>query len=105
MPAVITTGGTFICANAGTVSPTAATATFKIDANDVLIATDIVGLTVSNCTNPTVPCTTVMSFTLGASTILKKGAVFVLLTGATFATNGTAPLLTALDTQTKLISI
>lgn len=104
MANVVTTNGSFICANAGTASVSAASSILKVDGNDIVIASDVIGSTISGCTNPTVPCTTVMSYTAGASIILKKGSSFVLLSGATFVTNGTAPLLIATDTQTKFIS-
>ena len=112
MPSVVTTNhnpttgtATFSCTENGTATPTAALSTLQVDGFDVLVATDVVGAIISVCTNSTTPCTAVASFITGASTKLKKGGVFVLLTGATFLTNGVVPAFTATDTQAKLTSL
>lgn len=112
MPAVVTanhnptTGtATFSCTENGTATPTAVLSTLQVDGFDVLIATDVVGSAIIGCTNAITPCTLVTTFTSGASTKLKKGGVFVLLTGAVFVTNGAVPAFTAIDTQAKLTAI
>lgn len=104
MPVVVTTNGTFQCTEGGSATVTAAVTTLQVGGNDVVVATDVVGSTITGCTNGVTPCTAVVSYVTGASTISQKGGVFVLLTGATFLTNGAVPAFTATDTQTKLTS-
>lgn len=115
MAAVATTAATFLCPHSpGAATVTAATTIHKIDSVDIVVATDVVGSTISGCTwVPTgefpsrVACTSVVALVSGASTILQKGGAFVILTGATFSTNGNGgapPLLTVTETQTKYVS-
>jgi len=105
MPIVVTVNGTFACTEGGTATVTAATSVFQVGGVDVVVATDVVGSTITGCTNTTKICSTVASFVAGASTKLQKGGAYVLLTGATFLTDGALPAFVASDTQTKLTAI
>lgn len=112
MANIATTGATFVCIHGGTISGlTAATSIMKVSGVDVIIASDVAGATIGppGTACPWAggsPCTTVGAVQSGVSTKTKKGGTFVLLSGATFLTNGTPGpyLLTVTETQTKLTS-
>lgn len=109
MAAVATVNATAICPHAGTVTLSAVTSTLTVGGADVIIVTDVIGATITGCTwapppPANAPCLLVGAYVSGLSTTLKKGGVFVLLTGAKFLTNGTpGPFqLTITETQIKL---
>lgn len=104
MATVVTTNGSFSCTENGTATVTTASNTFQVDGYDVVLASDIIGSTITGCTNSTKPCLTVLSYVSGASTILQKGGTFVILSGAVFLTDGAIPAFTATDSHTKLTS-
>jgi len=111
MVTVLTDGATFKCPHGGTVTVSGST---KITVNGnttVVIASDVVGKTISGCTwapppQQNVPCTSVASMSSGAATETTAGGVAVVLSNAVFVTNG-APgpfTLTINEPQTKLTS-
>jgi hypothetical protein len=92
MPLVVTVGSTVQCAHGGTITLKSSQSKLTVDGNAALLATDIVGATISGCTvaasNSTAPCTTVASLIAGSATALGVGGTPVLLDSAKGLTNG-----------------
>lgn len=108
MASVATTAASYTCPHSGIVTVTAASSILTVSGIDVVLSTDVVGSTITSCTwtgGSNIPCTAVVSYISGNSIFLQKGGVFVLLDGATFATNGNGgspPILSVSESQTKL---
>ena len=99
MPKVLTTDARVTCSHQGTVQVSSAgQSVLKVGSASVLVDGDLVGKSVSGCTNlPTPgtpslsPCTSTTSMLAGASTKLKAGSKAVLLDSATGMTDSTPP--------------
>lgn len=100
MPKVITKSSTVKCAHQGTITFTASQQKLKVDGQAVLVTTDVVTGTVSNCqtvpSSPPAPlqvkCTKVLSLSVGAAAKLTVGGTPVLLETAAGLTNGVTPV-------------
>lgn len=95
MPKVLTQGSVLTCAHQGKIQVTASQSLLKIDGQAVLVQGDLEGKTISGCSTPATPtskpCTSVVSMTVGAATMIKVGGKAVLLETAMGMTDGVTP--------------
>jgi hypothetical protein len=93
---VLTTAATVMCAHGGRVALSSVQHTLSVDGKPVLLASDLVGASISNCAtllstaNSTAPCLHVLSVLAGSSTNLSVGGSPVLLESARGITDGVA---------------
>jgi hypothetical protein len=94
MGKVLTSSATITCSHGGTVKPVPSQQKLTVDGTPVLVDGDLVGATVSGCTNVPppqgrVPCSATTSMSAGAATKLTVGGKGVLLDSASGQTNST----------------
>ena len=113
MPNVLTESSVLQCIHGGTVKVQASQSKLKVDGKAVLLQSDLLAATVSNCPNNNppagqTPCLKVTSIISGVSTELLVDSQPVMLETATGLTNATppAPVMWQVQTagQTKLAS-
>lgn len=97
MPNVLTESAVLQCAHGGSVKVQAGQQKLKVDGKAVLLQSDLLAATVSNCPNTNAaagqaPCLKVTSILSGLSTDLLVDGQPVMLENATGLTNATPPL-------------
>jgi hypothetical protein len=93
--AVLTTASRVVCAHGGSVALSSRQQKLTVDHHPVLLTTDLLGASISRCTNvgPNLtPCSVVTSVTSGASACLSVDGVPVLTESAVGLTNAVPPL-------------
>jgi hypothetical protein len=96
MGKVLTTASTIKCSHQGTVSVSSAgQSDLQIDGNSALVVGDLVGVSISGCTNPSSSsskqCATTTSMIVGDASTLEAGGKPVLLDTATGLTDSIPP--------------
>ena len=97
MPNVLTEGSTLQCVHGGSGKVQASQSKLKVDGKAVLLQSDLLKATVSDCPNTNAaagqaPCLKVTSIISGLSTDLTVDGQPVMLENATGLTNATPPL-------------
>jgi hypothetical protein len=103
MGKVLTTDAVIVCTHGGTIKASSAgQSLLEIDGKPVLVAGDLVNLTVSGCPFAQNPCATTTSMTAGEATAMEIDGKAVLLESAKGDTSGGVPWLVVSPGQSTL---